>query len=477
MLKSSSLISLAALMAAACTTLGPDFKRPDAPTVTGYAMQGDAVAEAVTLSPDARVGGPWWDSLGSKKLDELIRQAAKDSPDIAFAEANVRAALAEAGAINGARAPQVDFRGGAQRERINVQAFGFQGFPSPTINLYELGVTARYDFDLFGKKRRASEAAAARAEADKRRADAAYLMLSSNVALQAVRIATIRAEMASVNAVIEADNRVIGMIQKAQAAGGSPRSDSSLGETQLAQDLASLPPLERQLAEARHQLALLLGKSPAEWSAPDFDLADFTIPATIPVAIPSALVNRRPDILTAEAEFHAATADVGVATASLFPDISLTPNITQGSIRPENLLEYNSTGWSIAAAIAGPLFHGKTLKERETKAIALADAKYADYRRVALKAFVQVSDAMSGLETSNRWVQAQERAERAAQQNYTDARRSFELGAGPLLNVFDAGRSLNMAQREKIQAYGQRLTDVIELYAATASDWTLPAPK
>ncbi|HVY88899.1 MAG TPA: efflux transporter outer membrane subunit [Hyphomonadaceae bacterium] len=454
-----------------CTMLGPNFQRPAAPAVSGYAMDGDKAPSNVTLSPDARAAGPWWTALGSAKLDELIRTSLKDSPDIAYVEANIRSALAEASAISGARSPQIDFSSNAQRQRINAQSFGFVGFPSPTINLYQIGFTGKYDFDIWGKKRRASEAAAARAEADQRRADAAYLTLSSNVALQAVRIAAIRAEMESITEIVDADNRVIGMIQKAQQAGGSPRSDTSLGETQLAQDLALLPPLERQLSEARHQLALLLGRTPGEWTAPDFALADFTIPKSIPIAIPSQLVHERPDILTAEAEFHAATADIGVATASLYPDISLAANLTQASVEPENLFKYGSSGWSIAAGIAGPIFHGHTLKEREKQAIAEADAKFADYRRTVLAAFVQVSDALSDVETSDRYVSAQDRAQKAANQNFEDARRSFDLGAGPLLNVFDAGRQLSIAQREKIRAQGQQLQDIIRLFAASASDW------
>jgi len=458
-------------MASSCAAVGPNFKRPDPPAVSGYAMAGDAAPANVALSPEVRPAGAWWTALGSKQLDTLVRAALTDSPDIAYAEANLRSALAEAGAISGAQSPQVDFSGGAQRQRINAQSFGFVGFPSPTINLYQLGLNGRFDLDIFGKKRRASEAEAARAEAEARRADATYLTLSSNVALQAVRIAAIRAELDSIRQIVDADQRVIGMIEKAQAAGGAPRSDSSLGETQLAQDLALIPPLERRLAEARHQLAMLLGKSPSEWSAPDFALTDFSIPSQIPIAIPSTLVRKRPDILTAEAEFHAATADIGVATASLYPDVSLSANITQGSIEPENLFEYGSSGWSIAAGIAGPIFHGHTLKQREKAAIADADASFADYRRTVLRAFVEVADALSDLESSDRLVTAQERAERAAATNFNDARLSFELGAGPLLNVFDAGRQLSITQRERIRAQGQRLEDIVKLFAVTASDW------
>lgn len=477
MSKSISVLALTtAFIATGCTTLGPDFKAPDAPTVAGYAMTGDvapknAVLGNVSLSPETRVAGPWWNALGSSELDKVVRTALADSPDIAFAEANLRSALAEAGAVQGRELPTLDATGGGQRTRINTQSFGFTGFPSPTINLYQLGVSGRYDFDIFGKKRRASEAAAARAEGDARRADAAYLTLSANVALQAVRIATLRAEIDSVTRTTQGDQRVIDMITRAQQAGGAPRSASSIGETQLAQDLALLPPLERELSEARHQLALLVGKSPAEWSAPNFTLTDFTAPTAVPVAIPSALVRKRPDILTAEAEFHAATADIGVATANMYPDISISGNFTQGSIEPGDLFKYDSSGWALAAGVTAPLFRGGELNARKKQAIADADAKYADYRRTVLKAFVQVSDAMSGISSSDRSIIALDRAVASAQANYNDSQRAYELGAGPLLNVFDAGRQLNLAQRQRISAEGQRLADIIELFAATAADW------
>jgi NodT family efflux transporter outer membrane factor (OMF) lipoprotein len=464
-----SLLATTAL--ASCAAVGPDFQTPAAPAVSGYAMQGDAAAPGVTLSPDHRAAGAWWLALGSSELDKLVRQALADSPDIALAEANLRAAIADYQSRVGDEGPKVDLNSSAQRERINTQAFGFTGFPSPTINLYQLGVSGSYDFDLFGRKRRTSEAAKARADAEARRADAAYLTLTANVAAQAVRIAALRAEIASVTQTTVGDQRIIDLIKQAQAAGGAPRSATSIGEAQLAADLALIPPLERQLAEARHQLALLIGKSPAEWSAPDFTLADFTIPADIPAAIPSELVRRRPDILAAEAIAHAATADIGVATANLYPNLAISASLTQGAIEPEDLLKYNSSGWSIAAGLTAPIFHGGALRKQKERAVAQADADMARYRQTVLRAFVQVSDALSGLGTDAKALDAQARAETTARANVEDATRAYHLGAGTLLNVFDAQRQLNIALRGRIQAEGQKLTDIIQLFAATAADW------
>ncbi|MEP7210941.1 MAG: efflux transporter outer membrane subunit [Alphaproteobacteria bacterium] len=473
MLKSTStaLALLAATALTSCAAIGPNFKRPEAPAASGYAMAGDPASSISTLAPEQRAAGAWWLALGSPQLDTLVRQALKDSPDIALAEANLRAANAEYQARVGDRAIKVDGIANAQRERINVQSFGLTGFPSPTINLYQLGLSTSYDLDLFGRKRRASEAAKARAEAEARRADAAYLTLTASVSLQAVRIATLRAQIASVNVVVDGDQRVIGMIKQAQSAGGAPRSATSIGEAQIAADMALIPPLERQLAEARHQLAMLLGKSPAEWSAPDFTIADFKLPSEIPVAIPSELIHRRPDILAAEATAHAATADVGVATANLYPNLSLTASLTQGTIKPEDLFQYNASGWSIAAGLAAPIFHGGTLRKERDQAVAKADAEMARYRQTVLRAFVQVSDALSGLGADKKALEAQARAEATARANFDDATRAYQLGAGTVINVLDAGRQLNIAQRGRVDAEGQNLSDIIELFAATAADW------
>ncbi len=464
-------VSLASFMLASCAAVGPNFKAPPAPAASGYAMDGEAAAPGVSFAPEHRAAGAWWLALGSSELDTVVRQALKDSPDIALAEANLRAANATVQSRTGDRWFTVDSMANAQRERINTQSFGFTGFPSPTINLYQIGVSTSYDFDIFGRKRRAVEAARARAEAEARRADAAYLSLTASASLQAVRIATLRGQIASIQQTVSGDQLIIDMIKRAQAAGGAPRSATSLGDAQLAADEALLPPLQRQLAEARHQLALLLGKTPGEWAAPDFDLSDFSAPADIPVAIPSELVRRRPDILAAEAEVHAATADIGVATADLYPNLNLTASLTQGSIEPGDLFKYASSGWSVAAGLTAPIFHGGKLRAEKDRVVAVADADMARYRQTVLRAFVQVSDALAGLATDQRALDAQTRAENTARANLNDTTRAYELGAGTLLDVFDARRQLNVALRGRVTAEGQKLADIIALFAATASDW------
>ncbi|HEX5378359.1 MAG TPA: efflux transporter outer membrane subunit [Phenylobacterium sp.] len=461
-----------ALALSACAAVGPDFKRPAAPAAAGYAMAGDTRPGLAELAPEARPAGPWWTALGSPDLDATIRQALKDNPTVAEAAATLERAQAQTDAARGGLAPQAQLAAGGLRERINTQAFGFTGFPSPTLSLYSIGSTVSYDLDLFGGRKRALEAAGAQAETEARRADAAYLALTGNVALQALRIASLKAQLDTLDLIIADDRRTIDMVQRAEAAGGAAPSAISGGQGQLARDEAQRPALERDLAQARHQLALLVGRSPADWTAPDFNLASFKPPAQVPVAVPSALVRQRPDILAAEAQLHAATARIGVATADLYPNIRLTAGLTQQAIDPANLFRYDSTGWNLGAGLTAPLLNGGTLKANRRAAEAEARAALARYQGTVLRALVQVADVLTALAEDDRAIAALTRSEDSQAANLKDARKAYELGGGALIAVVDAQRELNRARRETIVAQGRRYSDLVDLFTATAANWT-----
>jgi NodT family efflux transporter outer membrane factor (OMF) lipoprotein len=463
-----------ALTLAACTTVGPNFKAPEGPkgaAAAGYAMAGDAAAPGVRLTPEARVAGPWWQALGSPELDATMREALAANPTVAEADANLQKAQAQLAATRGAQLPQVDAHGSVQRERINAQSFGFTGFPSPTINLYSIGASVSYDLDLFGGRKRATEASQARVDQAAHEADAAYLTLTGEVALQAMRIAGLRAQIAAVQQIVAADRQNIEMVRRAQAAGGEARSALSIGVGQLAEDEAMLPPLQRDLDAARHQMALLAGKSPAEWTAPDFDLARFDTSAVVPVSLPSELVRRRPDIVAAEAELHAATAEIGVAVANQYPNIRLSADLTQAAIKPQEIFDYASSGWNLLSGVTAPIFHGGTLKAQRQVAEAEARAAMARYQQTVLRAFVQVSDVLSALGTDQATIASLQRAEAAAGASARDAQTAYRLGGGTLLQVVDTQRTVSRARRALVQAQAQRHADLVELYAATAADW------
>jgi NodT family efflux transporter outer membrane factor (OMF) lipoprotein len=459
-----------------CATVGPDFKPPPLPeggAAAGYASAADPRPREVEFAAVARTSAeaPWWRGLGSEELDRTIRDAIAGNPSLAEAEATLQRATAELAAARGGTLPQADAQAGVRKVRFNTASFGFTGFPNRTLDLYSVGAGVTYDLDLFGGGRRRVEAAGARVAAARHRAEAAYLSLTGNVALQMFRVAALRAEIEEVRGIINADRRIIRMIQDAQAAGGATRRDLAATVAQLAEDEALLPPLERQLAAARHQVALLVGKAPAADRVRDLDFAALRAPARSPLALPSQLVRSRPDILAAEADLHAATAAVGIARANQFPNVVLSADFTQTAIRPGDLFASSASGWSLSPSLAAPLFNGGVLKAR--RQAAEADLRIAEsrYQQTVLRAFVQVSDALAALASDEGGIESLQRAIAAGESGLRDAETAYRLGGGPSIDVARAQRTLGRARRAMIQIQGQRYLDLVELHVATAADW------
>jgi outer membrane protein TolC len=227
-------------------------------------------------------------------------------------------------------------------------------------------------------------------------------------------------------------------------------------------------------------LALLVGEAPSEWSAPDFAVADFAANAIIPVAIPSALVRRRPDIAAAEADLHADAAIIGVETARLYPDLKLTAGLTQESVDVRSLGNSSSAAYFIGPTLSWTLFDGGEIRADRRAARAQARADLARYRQTVIAAFVQVSDVLSALGEDEDHLAGLTRAEATARASLEEARAGYRIGGTPLANVVIADRRWREATLAKTQAIGQRLADIVTLYGATAADWrsgqTLPNP-
>ena len=472
-------VSLTVLVGA-CTTVGPNFAQPDAPKTAGYAAKGEPTPPEARLDTAAAATGPWWTALGSPALDATIRQALADSPTLAEADATLRQSQSALAQARGAAGPQVDATLGLNRERANLQSFGFTSFgdvtlSNPTFSLYSVGGSVGYDLDLFGGNKRRLESASAHVEAQARRSDAAYLTLTANVALQALTIATLNAQIAAVNQMIAADQANIDLVHKANALGGSTATARVSAQSQMEQDRGLLPPLQGQLAAARHALSLLVGHAPADWTAPEFTLAELNLVAPVPVALPSTLVRKRPDILAAEADLHAATADIGVATADLYPDIKLTAALTQGALKPQDIFSYDASGWNLGAGLTAPIFNGGALKARRQQAREAAVASLARYQQTVLTAFAQVADALSALAADDDALAAYGRTEAQAGESLRLARVAYDKGGGTLLEVLDAQRRVHEVTASRVRAQGQRLADAVRLFAASGADWRTAA--
>lgn len=456
-----------------CATVGPDFEPPGPPQTAKYAMAGDA-APGLTLDPHA-APARWWTAFGSAQIDALVDEAVSQNQTLAAADASLARARANASAVRGAAGVQVDGHARAERERVNTASFGIEGFPSPTISLYSIGASASFDFDLFGGGRRRIESAEAQAAALAARGEAAYLTLSGEVVLRAIDVAALREQIAASEQMIADSRRNVEMTRRAVEDGGTPRAAVVTAQAQLAEDEARLPPLRSKLATSRHALALLAGEAPGDWIAPDIDLASIAVPAAVPLGMPSELVRRRPDILAAEARLQAATADIGVTTAALYPQLRLTPDFTLSALKPSDVFNYESGGWVIGPALSLPIFHSGQLRAEKKAAVAARDQALAEYRQTVLVAFVQVADLLQAAAQGQALAEAQAHASQAADENARLANLAYQNGAGSLLSVLDAQRQSQRAKLAFIDAQASLRRALAALFVASAADWRRPA--
>jgi NodT family efflux transporter outer membrane factor (OMF) lipoprotein len=258
----------------------------------------------------------------------------------------------------------------------------------------------------------------------------------------------------------------VDLVQASIVAGSGTRVQRISAESQLASDRTLLPDLRQDESVARHALAILVGKAPAEWDAPAFALGDFTLPAEIPASLPSELIHERPDIRAAEAQLHVASAAIGVATANLYPKLDLTGMITQQALTPGLLFNSVANAWAIAANLSQPIFDGGQLSAQRRAALDNYRATLAIYRQTLLVAFGDVADRLEALSNDADRLSAQQEAARTAAQSLDLARRSYQAGNSGILDVIDAERRYAQAQLGLSRARAQRLLDTAQLFVA-----------
>ncbi|MFL6621293.1 MAG: efflux transporter outer membrane subunit [Sulfurifustis sp.] len=468
---------IAALALGACA-VGPDFHEPEAPTVGAY---------TATPLPAETAGGPgavvqrfatgrdvpdqWWTLFRSDPLDRLVRHALAQSPTAAAAQAALAQArenvLAEVGAIS----PHVDASVSASRQRFSPTAIGQPNAPSTVFNLYNASVQVSYIFDVAGGRAREIEALRAQADFQAFQTEAAYLALSGNIVTTAIREASLRAQLQATQDIAAAQQSVLGIIEQQFKLGGATRVDVLSQRTQLAQTRATLPALEKELAQTRHLLAVLAGEFPAEADLPAFTLDTIKLPEELPVSVPSMLVRQRPDIRAAEALWHQASAGVGVATANLYPRITLSASYGSQTNRTGELFDPSRGIWNVGASLLQPLFHNGELSARRRAALAAYDQAAAQYRDTVLRAFQNVADTLVALEADARTLTAQSEAATLARDTLDLTQKQFRLGGASYLALLNADRQYQQARIGMIQAQAQRYADTAALLQALGGGW------
>ncbi len=473
--RSVAVAALTALLSGCA--VGPDFVRPGAPVGTAYTAAKPKLAPpggepAQRLVEAGIIPAAWWQAFGSPPLDAVVRQALAENPSIAAAKATLAQMQQAVLQAQGAYYPQLDFAASAERQRGPGFALGLlQGRQLPVFNLYSVGPTASFSPDVFGLTARRVEQQEALAELQAYQLAAAHLAIAGNVVTQALTIASVRRQMAALQEILGQDERNLTLVRQKFEVGRAPRSDLLTAETQAANDRALLPPLGQQLAVAEDALAVLVGKSPAEWVPPAFDLADFTLPAELPVSLPSALARQRPDILAAEAQLHASSAAIGVATAQMYPNFPLSASLNTAALSATSLFDQSSLVWTLAGGLTAPIFHGGALAAQKQGAIDGFQASLATYRQTVLQAFGQVADILRALGHDAELAEAERRALDAATTALDLQRLSYGAGRADALRLIDAERSAHQARIGYARAQAQRYLDSAQLVVAMGGGW------
>jgi NodT family efflux transporter outer membrane factor (OMF) lipoprotein len=475
------LLSAAALGVLAGCAVGPNFHRPPPPVVSAYTPPSAAVP--LSIGPQTLVAGAdlqwgWWRAFRSQALDALVEQSLKANSDLEAARFALKAARETYLAQRGTLLPQVDASTGATRNKSS------EYLSPPTINnnvfYYTLDtaqLSISYTLDLFGGLRREVENTRALEDNQRFQTEGVYLTLVSNVVATAVEEASLRDQVAAQKDVIALETRMLAIMRRQLELGQIGRSDVLAQETAVAEAEAALPPLQKQLATTRDQLAYLVGRAPGEGDLKGLDLGDLTLPADLPLSLPSKLVEHRPDVRAAEANLHAASAAVGVAVAARLPTLTLSASAGGNNGQWSNLLSQPNTFWSYGAGVAQPIFQGGTLLHKQKAAEAQLDQAKALYRSAVLAAFQNVSDTLQALAVDEHALQTAEAAERAARSSFDIAMRQAELGQIAGLQVLNAEQALSAAELALVQARAARFADTAALFQALGGGWWNDGPK
>jgi len=471
--------SVTGVVLSACS-VGPDFRRPDAPGVETYTLTelpAQTVASPVMGGEAQRfqfgqdIPAEWWSLFHSEDLNEVIRQALARNPTLDSARAALRRAQENLNAQAGAtHYPKVDANLSAGRRKFSPSVFGQSG-PGSVFNLYNASVSVFYSLDISGGLRRELEALQAQADYQSFQLQGTYLALTSNIVTAAVKEASLRAQIRATQEILSIQEKELKLVERQFEIGSVSRSAVLAQQTQLAQTRATLPPIEKDLALTRHLLAALSGIAPGEAALPEFDLEGFVLPKDLPVSLPSSLVRQRPDIMASEALLHAASAQVGVATADLYPKVTLTGSYGYESTKLGDLFDSGASIWSLAAGLTQPVFRAGELNARRRAAIAAYDQAAAVYQETVLLAFQGVADVLRALEFDAAALKAQSDAEEAARRSLELTQRQFELGAVSYPSLFNADRQYLQARINLVQAQAARYSDTAALFQALGGPW------
>jgi NodT family efflux transporter outer membrane factor (OMF) lipoprotein len=482
--------------------VGPNFQRPEAPPVTQYthgqtpASTQSAEGLAQQFNMGEQMAADWWRLFNCPQMDELIKKAIAENWNLQAALARLRQSQEILRAGYGVFFPQVEGSFSATRQSVSSSSFGTTSTASATrgrssasgfgttstgnvFNFYTATASITYLLDVFGGQRRAVESFAAQTDYQDYTARATYLTLLGNVVNAAIAQAGYRAEIQATEEIIAFEKEQLQITEAQEKAGTVPYSTVLSIRAQLAATEATLPALRQSLSQTEHLLTALVGSLPAEWVPPPLDLEDISLPVELPVTLPSQFVRQRPDILAAEAILHSSSANIGVATAALFPSVTLSGAYGVNNTYLSKLFEKGSKFWSMGVDVATPLLQGGTLWFQREAALQAYQASLADYKQVVVSAFQQVADALRALEHDAENLRAQSESLAVAKEVLALLQKNYQAGLVDYLQLLTADNQYQQARLGYIQARTLRLQDTAALFVSLGGGWwtaeTMPA--
>jgi len=470
---------LAATLVAGCA-VGPDFKKPAPPQVSGYttgplpttASSANVVGgEAQRFAEGGQIPAQWWRLFHSNALDALIEQSLKNNPDLKAAQAALSVARENVLAQRGAYFPSVTGSFSASRQKQSELIS-----PTPDANIFQYSlftpqVSVSYVPDVFGLNRRTMESLRAQEQAVRFQMIAAQITLSANVVAAAVQEGALRSQIDATRQLVDINARMLQIVRHQSAKGYAGRLDVAAQESQLAQVQATLPPLIKQLTQIRNLLAVLVGRFPSQAPAGKFSLSSLQLPTDLPLSLPSKLVAQRPDVLQAEANLHAASAQIGIAIANRLPNIALTADVGSTALAMGQVFKSGTGFWDLGAAVTAPIFEGGTLLHQERAAKAAYVQAAEQYRSTVLTAFQNVADTLAALEQDANGLKAAATAADAAKVTLDLSQRQWKDGYVGYLSLLSAEQAYQQARINLVQAQANRYADTAALFQALGGGW------
>ena len=470
-------LSLLFIALAGCT-LGPDFVRPEVAADAGYSTHNltttaradiDAGGAAQRLIAGMDIPGQWWTLFRSPELNALVEEALRANPDISAAQAALRQANEQVYVDQASLFPVLNGNLSKTRQKVSGTTSGTAS--SPILTLSSASLSVSYAPDVFGGTRRQIESSTAQAEYQRFQLEATYLTLSTNVVNTAVSLASLRDQIAATGQIIQLQSDQLDLLQAQRRLGAIGDTDVLTQQTALAQTRATLAPLQKQLAQTRNQLMAYLGRFPNQDKGERFNLASLHLPQELPVSLPSAIVEQRPDVRSAQAQLHEASANIGVAVANQLPQFSITGSLGSTVASGSTLFSAGSGVWSLAGAIAQPLFDAGALEHRKRAAVAAYDQSAAQYRGTVLAAFQDVANALRALEADAEALKQQVAAEQSAQASLALVQAQYRLGAVAYINLLTAQQTYQNTVLSRVQAQAVRYSDTAALFQALGGGW------